>query len=287
MRTLLTGGRGLVGRPLTARLSESHDVVATDLPELDVTDAAGVRSAVRDARPDHVVHLGAWTDVDGCEREPARAHAVHAEGTANVARAAAGAGAALLYVSTDYVYDGRKAGAYVEDDPVAPLSAYGASKLEGETAVHRHAGEWRIARCQSIYGRGKKSFVDAVIARASAGEPLRVVTDQRVCPSYADDVAEALAAIVERAAPGLYLVANSGSCTWWEFARAVLDLAGFESTAIAETTAAAFGRPAARPANSEFDCNRLVSATGHTPRHWHDALAAYLGRVPAAGEGSA
>jgi len=286
VRILLTGGHGLVGRPLAERLSASHDVVVTDMPGTDVTSAGSVRAAIRTARPDHVVHLAAWTDVDGCEGDPGRAHAVNAEGTAIVARAAAESGAALLYVSTDYVYDGHKAGAYVEDDPVRPLSEYGRSKLAGEAAVREHADTWCIARCQSIYGRGKKSFVDAVLARARAGEPLRVVTDQRICPSYADEVAGALAAITERAAQGLYLVASSGSCTWWEFARAALDLAGFEDTEIAETTAAEFGRAAERPANSSFDCSRLVRATGHSPRHWRDALAAYLTPVRVMGERS-
>jgi dTDP-4-dehydrorhamnose reductase len=277
MRILVTGGRGLVGGPLVRRLSAAgHEVTALDLPEFDVRDRAACADAVKRTRAERVVHLAAWTDVDGAEKDAAGAAAVNADGTGHVALACRAAGIPMLYVSTDYVFDGTKAGPYLEDDPVEPLSVYGRTKLDGEEHVKRTAPSWWIVRCQSIYGAGRKSFVDAILQRAASGGALKVVADQRVSPSWCEDVAEALAAVLARAAPGLYHAANSGSCTWFECARASLDLAGFSATPIEPTTAAAFARPAPRPAASSFDCSKLERATGHRMRPWRDALAAYV-----------
>ncbi len=284
MRTLLTGGRGLLGTPLAARLRASGaDVLATDLPEVDVTDGESVSRAIASYGPDHVVHLAAWTDVDGCEGDPARAECVNAAAAGLVAEACAAAGARLLYVSTDYVFDGAGDQPHDEDDAVAPLSVYGASKLGGERRVAAAGGEHWIVRCQSIYGRGKKSFADAILARAAAGEPLRVVTDQVVCPTYAPDLADALVAILRRAPLGVYHAANSGWCSWFEFARAVLDESGRRDVVIAAITAADLRRPAPRPANSRFTCDRLAEATGLRLRPWREALVAYLGEHVAGG----
>jgi dTDP-4-dehydrorhamnose reductase len=288
VRLLLTGGGGLLGKPLEAVLSVEHDVLATDLaeldlPALDVTRPADVAEALRDFRPERVAHLAAWTDVDGCERDPARADAVNAEGTRVVADACAAAGIPLLYVSTDYVFDGNADREYRETDAPNPLSAYGASKLRGEEYVRAAGGTWRIVRCQSIYGRGRKSFPDAILARAEAGNPLSVVTDQVVSPSFAGDLAEAVAAVLLRAPGGIYHAANSGSCTWYECARAVLDLTGHEDVPIAPISAAELGRPAPRPAMSRFDCAKLAGATGVVLRPWRDALEAYLAGVAKAG----
>jgi dTDP-4-dehydrorhamnose reductase len=277
MRILVTGARGLVGGPLVRRLSAvGHHVDALDLPELDVRDAAACRDAVLSLGAERVAHLAAWTDVDGAEKDEAGAAAVNAEGAANVAAACAASDVPMLYVSTDYVFDGTKGAPYREDDATNPLSAYGRTKLEGERRVRATAPRWWIVRCQSIYGAGKKSFVDSVIARAASGAPMTVVADQRVSPSWCEDVAEALAAVLLKAPPGVYHASNSGSCTWLECARAALDLAGLAHVPIEPTTAAKLGRPAARPAMSQFDCSKLASATGHVPRPWRDALAAYV-----------
>lgn len=280
MRILVTGARGLVGGPLVRRLAAEHSVTGLDLPELDVRDAGACAGALRDARPDRVLHLAAWTDVDGAEKDPAGAAAVNDAGTRNVASACAAAGVPMLYVSTDYVFDGTKGAPYREDDAVAPLSVYGLTKLAGETHVRGLLPRWWIVRCQSIYGAGRKSFVDAILARAAAGAPLTVVSDQRVSPSWCEDVAEALAAVVLRAPHGVYHAANAGSCTWHECARAALGFAGLGHVPVAETTSAALARPAPRPASSSFDCAKLEAATGLRMRPWRDALAAYVATRP-------
>lgn len=291
MRILLTGGRGLVGGPLTERLRArdggAHDVRSLAHGDLDVTDAAAVRAAFSGFRPDAVVHLAAWTDVDGCERDPAKATAVNGDGARRIAEACAAGGASLLHVSTDYVFDGRKTSPWTEDDPTGPVSSYGRSKLEGEEHVRRMpAGTWTVVRAQSIYGAGKKSFVDAILDRARSGQPLRVVTDQRVSPTWCDDLADALADILFARLRGLYHAANAGSCTWNECARAALDLAGMRGVEVLPTTAAELARPAPRPANSSFDCVKLRRDLGRSLRPWRDALAAYLSTrtAPAAKE---
>lgn len=277
MRVLVTGGRGLLGTPLESCLRDAGaEVRVTDLPEVDVTDPESVDAAFEAFRPREVVHLAAWTDVDGCEGDPERAALVNGVATGFVAAAAARFGARLLYVSTDYVFDGGGEEPVLEDDPVGPLSVYGRSKLDGEERVRASGVAHWIVRCQSIYGRGRRSFADAILARARSGEPLQVVTDQVVSPSYAPDLARALVAVLQKAPPSIYHAANSGWCTWYDFARAVLDESGLDDVPIEPTTAAAFGRPAPRPANSRFRCDRLEAATGLRLRSWRDALRAYL-----------
>ena len=277
MRVLLTGGRGLLGTPLAVRLRDAGaNVLVTDMPEVDVTDGAAVTAAIGGYGPSHVVHLAAWTDVDGCESDPERAALVNGTASGIVAQACIASGARLLYVSTDYVFDGGGDTPHAEGDPVGPLSVYGRSKLDGEEQVRASGVEHWIVRCQSIYGRGKKSFADAILARAVAGEPLSVVTDQVVCPSFAPDLAEVLVAVLDRAPPAIYHAANSGFCSWFEFARAVLDESGHADVPITPITADALGRPAPRPSNSRFSCDRLAKATGLRLRPWRDALREYL-----------
>jgi dTDP-4-dehydrorhamnose reductase len=276
LRTLITGGKGLLATPLVARLEPRHEVFALDIDELDVTDAGALARAFDEQRFEAALHLAAWTDVDGCERDPERAELVNGQGTRNVAEQCARLGIPMLYVSTDYVFDGTKQEPYVETDPVNPISAYGRSKLSGEAAVQELVADWRIVRCQSIYGIGRKSFVDAILARARSGGALSVVTDQRVSPSYAEDLADAVACVFERCPPGIYHACNAGSCTWYECAQAALEIDGRGDTKIGPITADALGRAAPRPAYSPFSCAKLAELGGLSMRTWRDALEAYL-----------
>ena len=284
MRILVTGARGLVGGPLCRRLAAAgNEVLGLDLPEFDVRDMNACEVAVAEFRPDRVAHLAAWTDVDGAERDPAGAAAVNSEGAKNVATACRAIGAPMLYVSTDYVFDGAKTTPYVEDDVVNPLSVYGKTKLEGESHVRNIAESWWIVRCQSIYGAGRKSFVDAILNAAKTGGPLTVVADQRVSPNWCEDVAEALVAVLTKAPHGLYLASSAGSCTWRECAQAAIEISGLRVDVAAKTAAqhaaerAAKGLPTAtRPRNSVFDCSKFTEATGHVMRPWRQALESYL-----------
>lgn len=283
MRIVVTGGRGLLGRPLVRRLAARHDVTAVDVEDLDVTDADAVAHEFSRVRPELVVNLAAWTDVDACESDEPRAMRVNGGGAANVAAACRATGAALMHVSTDYVFDGRKSDAWTESDPTGPLSVYGRSKLAAEEHVRASGVRWTIVRAQSLYGAGKKSFPDAIVARARSGQPVRVVTDQRVQPTWVEDFADALVRLADCGATGTFHVANSGSCTWWECARATLDMSGLQHVEVGAILAADLARPAPRPSNSVFDCSRYERATGAAMRPWRAALAEYLATVRTGG----
>ncbi len=279
MRILLVGAGGLVGgalRPVLA--TRGHLVEGGDLPECNVTIPSTLEALAGPGRPDWVVNLAAETDVDGCERDPAKADLVNGDGAGNAARLAAARGARLLQVSTDYVFDGKMDGPVAEDAPPAPLSAYGRSKLAGERAAAEAlpADRLLVVRGQSLYGAGRKSFPDAVLAAARTKASVPVVTDQVVSPTWAADFALGLADLVEGGASGVFHLSATGSCSWHDFARAVLEEAGMDPARIAPTTAAALGRPAPRPARSVFDLGKFTRRTGRFPRPWREQLRSYL-----------
>ena len=286
MRILILGAEGLVGSALRPELAErGHSVDGRDLPGCNVADPASLAAAAGEARPDWIVNLAAITDVDGCEKDPVRAALVNGVGAGHAARLAAECGARFLQVSTDYVFDGRKGAPYLEGDPPAPLSAYGRSKLAGERAAAAAlpADRLLVVRGQSLYGAGRKSFPDAILAAAAAKPGVPVVTDQSVSPTWAPDFARGVADLLERGVHGIVHLSALGSCTWNEFARAVLEDAGLDPARIVPTTAAALARPAARPAYSVYDLGRFEAATGRLPRPWREQLRSYLaatGRRP-------
>lgn len=281
MRTVLVvGANGLVGTELCELLSGRGDVVVRgDLPECDVADRDRFESWARECEPEWVVNLAAVTNVDGCEADPGPAFRVNGRAPGILGQWAWGRHARLLHVSSDYVYDGRKGAPYTRRDPANPLSAYGMSKLAGEYALEFAMPEdqFLVVRGQSLYGRGAKSFPDAILAAAAAGKTeIPVVTDQRVSPTWSRDFGEGLVHLMDRKEHGTVLLSAAGDCTWNEFARAVLEEAGVTNARITETTAAALARPARRPARSVFDLGELEEATGLRPRPWREQLRDYL-----------
>ena len=233
--------------------------------ELDVTDADAVAGALAGAT---VINCAGYTDVDGAESDPETAHAVNELGARNVAEAAA----RVIYVSTDYVFDGDKAGAYVESDPVNPLSEYGRSKLAGERATLTASPHSLIVRTSWLFGARGTNFVETMLRRGEEDGGVRVVDDQVGCPTFTGHLGEALVALAEGHEHGLLHVAGSGSCSWYEFARAIFERAGMD-VQLEPCTTAEFPRPARRPANSV-----LASECG-APRlpAWQEGLDAYLG----------
>jgi dTDP-4-dehydrorhamnose reductase len=244
------------------------DAAALTRADLDVTDADAVRELLSGST---VINCASYTDVDGAESEPERAHAVNAVGARNVAEAAE----RVLYVSTDYVFDGTKREPYVESDPVEPLSVYGASKAAGEGATAEANANHLIVRSSWLFGHGGKNFVETMLALGRERDELRVVDDQVGCPTFTGHLAEALLALVAGDERGILHVAGGSSCSWFEFAREILSRAGVDSS-VSPCTTEEFPRPARRPANSV-----LISERG-APRlpAWQDGLEAYLG-VPA------
>jgi dTDP-4-dehydrorhamnose reductase len=275
LRILVTGAGGQVGSEVAAHLSH-HDVIALDRAACDLTDRDMVEQAVAAAAPAAVVNCAAWTDVDGCEADPERAVLVNALGVRHVAAACARVGAHLVHVSTDYVFSGDKDGPYDEWDEPGPRTVYGRSKLGGEREVVRHAGSWTIARTSWVFGRRGRNFVDAIVGRAREGAPLRVVDDQRGCPTYAPDLAGALARLAVDRRPGVYHVTNQGACTWHDLAVAAVELAGLDPTVVGTTTTAELGRPALRPANSVLSGAAWAAAGLRPLRPWREALAEHL-----------
>ena len=233
--------------------------------ELDVTNRAAGTEALSGAT---VINCAAYTDVDGAESDPERAHAVNADGARNVAEAAA----RVVYVSTDYVFDGSKTGPYVESDPVNPLSAYGRSKLAGERATLTASPQSLIVRTSWLFGAGGGNFVATMLRLGEERDELRVVDDQVGCPTFTGHLADALVALAEGHGHGFLHVAGSGSCSWFEFARAIFERAGMDVD-VRPCTTEEFPRPAPRPANSVLASDR--GAPGLPA--WQEGLDAYLG----------
>jgi dTDP-4-dehydrorhamnose reductase len=274
VKVLVTGAGGMLAQEVVPALAVAGHAV-TPLRDLDITRADDVRNAVRDAHPEWVVHLAAYTDVDGCELRPEHAMRVNGEGSGHVAAAAAEAGAAILALSSDYVFPGDDPRPRREDDPTRPLSAYGRSKWAGEQAVRAANPRHAIVRTAWLYGRGGKNFVDTIRTRALAGGPLAVVDDQQGSPTWTRDLAAALVALIAKGAVGTFHATNAGACTWHEFAVEICALAGVD-VSVARISSADLARPAKRPAYSVLDNSRLVQAIGHPLPHWRDALARYL-----------
>jgi dTDP-4-dehydrorhamnose reductase len=230
--------------------------------QLDVTDRAAVGEAIEP--DDLVINCAAWTDVDGAEEHPDDALRVNRDGARNVAEAAG----TVVYVSSDYVFDGTKRTPYVESDPVNPLSSYGRSKLEGERATAQANPRHLIARSSWLFGVGGPNFVETMLG---LGPEVRVVDDQVGSPTFTGHLAEALVELASGTDYGVHHVAASGSCSWFEFAREIFARAGSD-TQVEPCTTADFPRPAPRPAYSVLESER-----GHRLPSWQEGLDAYLG----------
>ncbi len=268
MRIVLTGADGQLGLELQQVLT-GHDLACLSWPSFDLLSPR-CEQQVGDACPEVVIHAAAYTDVDGAEREPDQAMAVNALGTERVARAAAARGARLVYISTDYVFDGRKREPYEEADRPNPLNAYGMSKLEGERRALSVCPGALVVRTAWLYGIGGKNFVTTIARLAGERSELRVVADQRGCPTYARDLAPTIAYLLEADVNGIVHVTGDGECTWHEFAAGIVSELGLSTTVTPITTAEA-NRPAPRPAYSVLS-NRRLSGMGRTMPHWSDGL---------------
>ena len=276
MRVMVTGAGGLLGHAVLPVLrAKGDDVHAFTHAELDVTDGPGFTARAAEIRPDWIFHLAAWAKVDDCEADPGRAHRVNAEGARHAAEAAQAAGAALLAISSDYVFDGSATRPWREDDPTGPLNVYGASKLAGEQAIRATGVRHWIVRTAWLFGPGGGNFVDSILKRARSGAPLAVVDDQRGSPTYTPDLAEGLRRLAETAENGTYHVVSEGTATWHELAVAAVKEAGL-AIEVGRTTTAALARPARRPTYSALATRKFAAATGWTLPHWSDAVARHV-----------
>lgn len=274
MRILVIGAAGLLGRTLVEEAG-SREVIAATTSDADIRDAGEVRELFARTRPDCAVLAAAYTDVDACERNPEQAHAVNCLGAANVARAALESGARLLYVSTDYVFDGAKTAPYETADPPNPLSAYGRSKAAGEAAVREILQDFCIVRTSRLFGTAGKCFPASILRLAESQNELAVVDDQTGSLTFNRDLAAAILQLAESGARGVIHATNSGTCSWFEFAREILRAVGIENVRVRAISSAESGRAAQRPKYSALS-DASLRACGITMRPWREALRAYL-----------
>lgn len=273
MRVLIIGGTGQLGRALRIVYAPRDQVYAPGHGDLDITSPEQLRKAILDFQPELIVHAGAVTDVDGCETHVEEAFRVNALATRHLALLASLRDVPLVYVSTNYVFDGRKPTPYHEWDQTGPLSVYGLSKLGGEAEVRRHAPRYFIVRTAWLYGPdpAHRNFVRTMLGLADQGKtPLRVVADQWGQPTYAPDLAAAIQTLVATQDYGLFHLTSSGQCSWYEWAVELLRLAG-RDVAVVPIPASEFPRAATPPTNGVL-ANWAAAALGITLPDWRDGL---------------
>ena len=283
-RILVVGCRGMLGTDLmellaskTAPSGERPGLVfrGLDLPDIDITHRASITRALLAFRPQVVVNCAAYTRVDDAEKDLDLAMQVNGIAPGLLAAGCVAVKAKLIHLSTDFVFDGTKADAYVEDDPTYPLSAYGATKLEGESRVIGTGGECLIVHTAWLYGKNGKNFVTTIRDLARTKPELTVVNDQRGNPTWTRDLSRALWALMQTPAHGVVHAVGRGTCTWYDFACEIVKQSGL-ATPVKPVTSAEFKRPARRPANSALDTSKLTGLTGFEFPLWTDSLAAFL-----------
>ncbi len=273
MKIFITGHRGQLGLALKSALKE-HKLFGGDLPDWDMTDPEQVKRAFAESMPDVVVHCAALTDVDHCARHPGEAVRVNGVGTYNIAVTCREIGAMLVAISTNEVFDGKSNRPYQEYDYRSPVNPYGYSKFVAEQVVERYAPSYMIVRTAWLYAPDGVNFIHKILDRARSGQPLKVVTDEVGSPTYAVDLAGAVAKLIEVGKPGIYHMVNAGECSRYDFAAEILRQSGID-VEIAPITSAAFDRPSTPPSYAPLR-NVFGAAFGVTMRPWQDALSAYL-----------
>lgn len=272
----MTGASGQLGKELVRYPQRNGvEVIGLSHQEMDITDITLVRSKVRELQPDVVIHAAAYTAVDLAESDPESAYRVNALGTRNVAIVAEETGAKLCYISTDYVFDGDADGPYGEYDNTNPTSVYGKSKRAGELLVQGLSTRWFIVRTSWVFGCYGGNFVKTILKMAEQLERLKVVADQTGSPTYTKDLSRFLLDLVATEAYGVYHATNSGQCSWYEFAEAILKEAGLR-TPVVPCTTDEFPRPAPRPKYSVLGQTMLIASGFEPLRPWRDALQAFM-----------
>ena len=283
-RILVIGAKGMLGKDLVEILRSSSrvdqrldwEVFGWDIEEIDIQEEKNTVTKIESLRPDIVINIAAYTNVDGCESHDEKAFAINAEGMRHVALGALRCRAKVVYLSTDYIFDGKKREPYLEDDPPHPLSVYGRSKLRGEQYVQEMVEDALIVRTQWLYGKYGNNFVASVLRQAREKEVLSIVNDQVGSPTYTIDLSRAISVLIQCDARGVFHVANSDLCTWFAFGQEILKLSGMEGVRIVPISSEELGRPATRPLYSVLNTEKLKRETGMTLRPWSEALKDYL-----------
>lgn len=274
MKILITGILGQLGTALQKAL-DGHDISGIDLPEVDITNREAVFTAVSHHTPDLIIHTAAYTDVDGCARNPELAYKVNGLGTQNVALACQKFNAELIHISSNEVFAGDRMDGYEEWMPLNPCNAYGRSKAAAEFHVRSLLSRYYIVRFSWLFAPGGRNFIHAILDRARTTGHLRVVTDEVANPTYVKDLTAAIAQLIETQQYGTYHLPNSGACSRWEFANEILRLAGLENVTNAPILSSEFVRPSTPPPYAPLN-NIAGAAIGVVLRPWPEALADYM-----------
>ncbi len=272
----LVGAQGMLGTDLLNRVKGSFASFPVDIEELDITERNSVLQWLEEIRPEVLINAAAYTDVDGCETHQGSANQVNGEAAGYLAEGCARIGARMIHISTDFVFDGSKKGPYTEEDATHPLSVYGSSKLLGEKRIAEHLKNFLIVRTSWLYGVHGKNFVEAILKQAEVKDRLKVVHDQVGSPTYVPDLSQAVLNLLETESSGVVHASNSGACSWFEFAKKILELSGKENVSVEPIPSSKINRPARRPASSVLSCERYFRITGERMRSWEEGLGDYL-----------
>ena len=283
-RVLVIGAKGMLGRDLVKVLystfrTDKHsdwEVLEWDIDEIDIREEKTTVTKIESFHPEIVINVAGYTDVDGCESNEEEAFAVNAEGMKHVALGALQCRAKVVYLSTDYIFDGKKREPYLEDDPPNPLNVYGRSKWMGEQYVRELLEDALIIRTQWLYGRFGNNFVSSILRQGREKKVLSIVNDQIGSPTYTVDLSEAISVLLKYDARGVFHVANSDLCTWYTLSQAILKLSGMERVKVIPISSKELGRPAVRPPYSVLNCQKLRQVTGMALRPWAEALKDFI-----------
>lgn len=276
MKILLLGHKGMLGCDLLLRLGRKHKVVGLDIDEIDVTSMSACERAIRENIPDIIINAAAYTNVDGCETAKDECFAVNAEAVKNLAVACREKNIRIIHFSTDYVFDGDANEPYKEDHPCNPVNVYGASKLAGERYLQELSNNYIIIRTEWLYGKNGKNFVRTILEKVKTTDKLEVVDDQIGSPTYTRDLVLAVDLLIERNITGTFHITNRGNCSWFQFARKILQEAGITQVQVLPIKSENLQRQAKRPAYSVLSMQKFVAATGKTMQPWQLALQDYL-----------
>ncbi len=274
MKVLITGAEGQLGTELK-KVLDGHKVYGFGKEQLDITNPHAVYKCHEDIRPEVVIHCAAYTNVDGCEANEELAYTVNSKGAGNVAAGCLKVGAAMVYISTDYVFNGQKGQSYYEVDETSPINIYGKSKLAGERIVRSTLKRYYIVRTAWLYGRNGNNFVKTMLQLSQSRKIIEVVDDQVGSPTNAFNLAEAIKVLAESDKYGIYHVTNSGSCSWFEFAKKIFEFGGVD-VEVRPITSDRINRSAKRPSYSVLNNFNLKANLGYEMKPWDRALKEYI-----------
>ena len=277
MKILITGANGMLAKEVKSQFEDGNELICTDVAELDITNEKQVMDFIDNLKPDYIINCAAYTAVDNAEDNEPIAEKVNAEGPTNLARAAQAVDCTLVHISTDYVFDGEKDvnDSYTEEEPVAPVTVYGATKARGEKGVTENCSKYYIFRTAWLYGTGGNNFIKTMIRLGNDRQEVNVVNDQHGSPTYAVDLASIVKQAIDKKIPyGIYHATNQGFTTWYEFTKKIFELANINCK-VNPVTSEEFASKAKRPKNSQLSKEKLLDQGVNIPTY-EDGLERYL-----------